>query len=549
MLDETTARVKPAQHQGYGHMTLSFRGMIDDLRRAGQIEDIEKPVDIRHIAALVDKADKALIFHNVIDYDMPVVSGIATARERIGAAFGCDYGEVYKRIETGLTEPIQPVDINSGPVREVLQVGEDVDLFDLPVPLFSIHDGGPMITAGVTVAQGSDGAFNAGIYRFLVRERNLTGIDIVTPNDMQRLALEAYKADKPLPISINLGTHLAVNMAATYRAPLGQNELAIAGGIAGEAIRLTPCETIPVPCIADAEIVLEGEILPVGWTKPEGRFGEFTRLMGGLHWNPQVRINAISRRKDAMYYALHMPWEVILPGAPNREAAVRRAFKTASLDLVDVNITPGGSCYFHAIVSIRKRPGDAKHAIMAALIASDIKHVVVVDDDIDVFNGTDVEWAIATRVQADRDIVTIPDLRAKPLDPSLRITPGITPVTAKTGIDATIPDDLPRERFERIEYAYADKLDLADFIGKSTAMEVDDRPEIDIVNLADRIKTLLANEPIYFAALAERFEQEGFKALSRALGELHAAGTLWQDPQGRLCLAGSTFAAAPPPSI
>jgi 2,5-furandicarboxylate decarboxylase 1 len=530
-------------------MTLSFRGMIDDLRQVGQIEDIEKPVDIRHIAALVDKAGKALIFHNVTDYDLPVVSGIATARERIGAAFGCYYGDVYKRIEAGLNAPIDPVEVNSGPVRDLVRTGDDVDLFDIPVPLFSVHDGGPMITAGVTIAQGPDGAFNAGIYRFLVRERNLTGIDIVTPNDMQRLALEAHKAGKPLPISINLGTHLAINMAATYRAPLGQNELSIAGGMAGEPIRLTPCETIAVPCIADAEIVLEGEILPLGWTQPEGRFGEFTRLMGGLHWNPQVRIKAISMRKDALYYALHMPWEVILPGAPNREAAVRRAFKTASLDLVDVNITPGGSCYFHAIVSICKRPGDAKHAIMAALIASDIKHVVVVDDDIDVFNGTDVEWAIATRVQADRDIVTIPDLRAKPLDPSLRIIPGITPVTAKTGIDATIPDDLPRERFERIEYAYADRLNLADFTGKPDEEEDAERPEIDIADLAARIKTLLASEPIYVAALAELFEQEGFKALTRALGDLHAAGTLWQDPQGRLCLAGSAFAAEPPPSI
>jgi 2,5-furandicarboxylate decarboxylase 1 len=534
---------------GRTSMTLSFRGMIDDLRQAGQVEDIEKPVDIRHIAALVDKSDKALIFHNVTDYAMPVVSGIATARERIGAAFGCEYAAVYNRIEAGLSEPINPVEVNSGPVRDLVLSGEDVDLYDIPVPMFSIHDGGPMITAGVTVAQGPDGAFNAGIYRFLVRERNLTGIDIVTPNDMQRLALEAHEAGKPLPISINLGTHLSINMAATYRAPLGQNELAIAGGIAGEPIRLTPCETIPVPCIADAEIVLEGEILPVGWTKPEGRFGEFTRLMGGLHWNPQVHIKAISMRKDAMYYALHMPWEVILPGAPNREAAVRRAFRTASLDLVDVNITPGGSCYFHAVVSIRKRPGDAKHAIMAALIASDIKHVVVVDDDIDVFNGTDVEWAIATRVQADRDIVTIPDLRSKPLDPSLRITPGITPVTAKMGIDATIPDDLPRERFERIEYAYADQLDLADFTGKPDTVEGAERPAVDISDLAARIQARLAEEPIYVAALAEQFEQEGFKALSRALGELHAAGTLWQDPQGRLCLAGSAFAANPPQSI
>ncbi len=530
-------------------MTLSFRSMIEDLRNAGQVEDIEKAVDIRQVAALVDKSDKALIFHNVSDYDIPIVSGIATARERIGAAFGCDYQEVYKHIDTGLSHPIDPVEVNSGPAREVILRGSDVDLFELPVPTFSIHDGGPMITAGVTIARSEDDDLNAGIYRFLVREKNLTGIDIVTPNDLQKLALAAFRKNKPLPISINLGTHLAVNMAANYRAPLGQNEISIAGGIAGEAIRLTPCDTVDVPCIADAEIVLEAEILPTGWTKPEGRFGEFTRLMGGLHWNPHVRVTGISRRQDAMYYALHMPWEVILPGAPNREAAVRRAFKIANLDLVDVNMTPGGSCYFHAIVSIRKRPGDAKHAIMATLVASDIKHVVVVDEDIDVFNGADVEWAIATRVQADRDVVTVPDLRAKPLDPSLRITPGITPVTAKMGIDATIPDDLPRERFERIEYAYSDALNLSDFIGKANGELSPERGPVDIPDLAVRIRDLLSDEAIYFAELTERFEAEGFKAVTRALGELHASGELWQDPQGRLCLAGSKFAAEPPPSI
>ena len=495
-------------------MKHNFREMVAKLRQQGYVEDIYKPVDIRHIAALVDKSDKALVFHSVNDYTMPVVSGISNGRERIGAAFDCPYGEVYKRIDAGLTNPIQPEMVKDGSVREVILTGEDVDLFELPVPLFSIHDGGPMITAGVTIAKTENGSLNAGIYRFLVREKNLTGIDIVTPNDLQRLALGAFQRDEVLPITINLGTHMAVNIAATYRAPLGLNELSIAGGMAGEAVRLMTGETSDVPCIADAEIVLEGEILPIGWTKPEGRFGEFTRLMGSLHWNPHVRIKSISTRKDPMYYALHMPWEVILSGAANREAAVRRAFKLANLDLVDVNITPGGSCYFHAVVSIRKRPGEAKHAIMAALISSDIKHVVVVNEDIDVFNGNDVEWALATRVQADRDIITIPDVRAKPLDPSLCITPGITPVTTKCGIDATIPDDLPRERFERIKYAYADSLDISDYIG-SKVEEFRETADVDIGDLAYRVKVALEKEPVYFAALSEIFEEEGFKALAR----------------------------------
>ena len=266
-------------------MINSFREVLKDLRQKGHVEDITNPVDIRDIGALVDESEKALVFHNVNDYSMPVVSGVANSRERIGAAFGCSYEDVYKLLDLGLSEPIEPKLINGGPVREVFITDDEVDLFELPVPLFSIHDGGPMITAGVTIAKNASGSLNAGIYRFLLREKNITGIDIVTPNDLQLLALEAFRRNESLPITINIGTHLAINVSATYRAPMNQNELAIAGGLMGTAVRLTPGETIDVPCISDAEIVLEAEILPTGWTKPEGRFGEFTRLMGGLHWN------------------------------------------------------------------------------------------------------------------------------------------------------------------------------------------------------------------------------------------------------------------------
>ncbi len=527
-------------------MVTTFREFVDCLRDAGQLLDIRKQVDIRHIAALVGKSDKALLFHNIAGYSMPVVSGVANDRGRIGFGLGCDYAEVYKRSQDGLENPIDPVEVNSGPVRELLRTGDEVDLFDLPIPLFSIHDGGPMITAGVTIARDDHGTFNAGIYRYLVKERNLTGIDVVTANDLQRIVLKALARNEPVPISINIGTPLPIIMGTAYRAPIGTNELALAGGIAGEAVRITPCETVDVPCIAVAEIVRDAEILPTGWTRPEGRFGEFTRLMGGLHWNPLVRIKAISMRKNAMYHALHMPWEVILPGGPNREAAVRNAFKLGNLDLTAINVTPGGSCYFHAVCAIRKRPGDAKNAIMTALMATDIKHVVIVDEDIDVFDPMDVEWALATRVQADRDIVIIPDSRSKPLDPSLRITPGITPVTAKCGIDATIPDDLPRERFERIAYAFADTVSLEDCLGDEDGAADSSEPDVDIDDLAGRIRELIAETPTYFADVIERFDGDGFKAVTRAIGKLHHDGDLWQDPEGRLCLADSEFAAKPP---
>ena len=524
-------------------MTASFRGLIEDLRGADQLVEISKPVDIRHIAALVDQSDKALLFTNVEGYDMPVVSGVIDSRERLSIAMDCPFGDIEARVRAGLDRPIDPVTVNAGPVRDELWEDDEVDLFRLPIPLFSVLDGGPMITAGVTLSADPDGeidGLNAGVYRYLIKERNLTGIDIVTPNNLRRYAEKATARGEALPISINIGTHPSEIIAATYKAPLGTSEVAIAGGMRGEGLPLTPCRTIPIPCIADAEIVLEAEILPTGWTRPEGRFGEFTRLMGGLHWNPHVRIKAISMRKDAVYYALHMPWENIWPSGPIYEAAVRRVLFEAGVQTTAVNITPGGCCHWHAVIAIKPHPGDGKNAITAALSVADMKHVTVVEDDIDVFDPVDVEWAVATRVQADRDVLIVSNARSKPLDPSLRIEPG------KMGIDATISDDVPRERFHRIAYAYADEVRLDDYLGPANGEARAVAPEADISDLAARIRSLIDSDSLYFAELAERFAAAGFQAVARALGELHAAGVLWQDAEGRYCLAGSEFAAKPP---
>src|SRR3954453_3906684 len=440
-------------------MKENFREFLDRLRQAGELADLHQAVDIRHIATLVDQAKTALYFHKVIGYDMPVVSGIIRSKERATMAMGCEnFGEIEKKLAAAIAKPIPPKYVKSSPTPEGTYVGEDVDLYKLPIPMSSIYDGGPMITAGVVIARDPELGFNSGIYRFIVKEKNLTGIDIATPHNMRMLAQRAYEQGRPLLISISIGTHPIEITGSGYRAPLGIDEMAIVGGLRGSPVELAPCSTIDLPYIADAEIVLEAEILPTGWTWPEGRFGEFTRLMGGLHWNPLVRIKAISMRKDAIYYNLHMPWENTWLAAPTRYAAIRQALKTAGVQVKDINVTLGGCAFWHAVISIKKQPGEAKNALLAALSVMDLKHVVVVDDDIDVNDPTEVEWAIATRVQGDRDVIVIPGARAKPLDPSLPPTPpGVVPTGSKIGIDATISEGIPHERYERISYAYADR--------------------------------------------------------------------------------------------
>lgn len=527
----------------------TFRAFLERLRAAKELVDILQPVDSRHIATLVDQADKALMFHKVIGYDMPVVSGIIRSQKRAIMGMGCDsYREIEMRLQQGIDRPITPKNIQRSPAKEVIKTGRDVDLFSLPIPMFSIYDGGPMITAGITIARDPEFGLNSGIYRFLVKEKNLTGIDIVTPNNMRLFAQRAYEAGRPCPISISIGNHPFENLGSGYRAPLGVDEMGIAGGIRGAAVELMPCETIDLPCIADSEIVLEGEILPIGWTEPEGRFGEFTRLMGGLHWNPVVRINAVTMRRDAIYYALHMPWENTWLMAPMRYAAIRSALKIAGVQVKDINVTLGGCGFWHAVVSIKKQAGEGKNALLAALSVMDLKHVVVVDDDIDVFNAMDVEWAIATRVQGDRDVIVIPGSRAKPLDPSLPVTPpGVVPTGAKVGIDATISEGIPRERFERISYAYTDRAKIDDYYsGKVDPAPREAAGDSAVADLARKIAAVIEKTPKYYSEIAEQFADYDFPTVSRALGRLHEEGTLWQDPRGRMCLRDSAFAAKPP---
>jgi len=245
----------------------TFRGFLERLRQSGELIDMHQPVDSRHIATLVDQADKAIMFHHVIGYQMPVVSGIIRSQKRAIMGMGCTtYPEIEARLQHGIDHPIAPRYVKNAPHKQVIQMGSDVDLFNLPIPMFSIYDGGPMITAGITIARDPEFGLNSGIYRFMVKEKNLTGIDIVTPNNMRLFAQRAYEAGRPCPISISIGNHPFENLGSGFRAPLGTDEMAIAGGIRGSAIELSQCETIDLPCIADSEIVLEGEILPVGWT-------------------------------------------------------------------------------------------------------------------------------------------------------------------------------------------------------------------------------------------------------------------------------------------
>ena len=517
-------------------MSPSFRSYLADLRKQDELIEIAKPTDPRDIAALVAQSEKALLCKNVIGYSMPVVSGLLQSRSRIAIGMGVAYEKIEAKLRAAMDHPIKPRRVKRAPVKDVILTKNKVNLFDLPVPIFSVMDGGPMITGGVVIAEDSEYGMNAGMYRMMLKASNLTGIDIVTPNNLRRFAERAMQDKKPLPISISIGAHPYEMVASTFKANLGVNELTFAGGLRGRPLQLADGETIPVPCIADAEIVLEGEILPDGWIYPEGPFCEFNRLMGGLHMNPQVRIKAIMHRKDAIYYALQMPWENIWMSAPIYEAAAWRVLHEAGVQATAINVTPGGCCHWHIVAAIKKSAGDAKNAIMALLSIADIKHVIVTDDDIDVFDSTDVEWAVATRVQADRDVLIVSNARSKPLDPSLPPVSGKIPTTAKMGIDATIPENVPANRYNRIVYVNQGNVDLKNYLaaaGDGVKTNAENKAGETLETVCEKILAALGKSHRFFAELLEMFSRADYRTIAAAVGELHQEGKIVQDGEGK----------------
>jgi 2,5-furandicarboxylate decarboxylase 1 len=259
--------------------------------------------------------------------------------------------------------------------------------------------------------------------------------------------------------------------------------------------------------------------------------------------NPRVRIKAIMQRKDAMYYALQMPWENIWMSAPIYEAAARRVLFEAGVQTVAVNVTPGGCCHWHIIASIKKVPGDGKNAIMALLSIADIKQVTIVDDDIDVFDPIDVEWAVATRVQADRDVVIVSNARSKPLDPSLPLPlHGKVPTTAKMGIDATIPENIPAERYQRIVYFNQGKVKLSDYTGplaETARPRAAPKPTETVESLIEKIVTALGKSHCFFADLLEKFPKADYKTVATAVARLYEEAKIRQDQNGKFELTGS----------
>jgi len=392
-----------------------LREQINWLEQKGELIRIKKEVDARfELSAVAKKLEEgpALLFENVKGFDFPVVVNTDNTREKIATALGETVFSLVDRFRKAIDEPLTPVKVEDGPVKKVVKVA-DFDLTkDLPIPVHYEKDGGSYITSGLVVAEDPQNNIrNASYQRLQIvgpKEIRL----LIQPRHLYQLWQEKEKEGKPLEVAIVIGLDTAARLAgATWgsRVPLGMDEFAIAGALRGKSYELVHCETVDVWVPSDAEIVIEGEILP-NVRRLEGPFAEFTGNYGDVWENPVLQVKAITHRIDPIYQDLltFSPEHHLMLGLPY-EPNVLDSVKAFVPGTKAVNITHAGCGKFHAVISIDKQnEGDGKDAIIAGLYSvRDIKLVTVVDTDVDPFNPTDVEWAISTRFQADRDLVII----------------------------------------------------------------------------------------------------------------------------------------------
>jgi len=451
-------------------MAQDLRSFLDLVKRnrAADFQIVSKPVDARYeITGLVAKLEKegrrrpVLLFENVSGTTFPVLTNLHASRGRLATAINAAPDKMLETYLRAMDKPIPPRIVKTGPVKEVVRRGGDVDLLALPQIVHHERDAGPYVTAAISFAKDPGGeTWNCAYNRLMIQGRDRTSIHLTLGKHLWEFHKLAEARGEPLPVAFAIGVHPAIALGALAIGSIDEDERAIMGALLGEPLELVKCETSDVLVPAHAELVLEGEILSAART-PEGPFGEFTGYSLGERQREIVRYTAITHRRDAMFQDItvaHLD-HMLLSTIP-MEANLYRAVRAMIPSVKAVRVPSPFTCY----VSIEQRlPGQAKNAMMAVFGADlYMKRVVVVDHDVDVFDDRQVNWALATRCQPDRDITIITHARGSDLDPSTREDG----YTAKWGVDATAKPSVaaftPRHR---VPPEVWQRLRLEDYLG------------------------------------------------------------------------------------
>ena len=421
------------------HCSRDLREWLTHLAATDRLAVAKPGLGLRHELAAVSESlelDKALLAPSPDGHALPVAANLLASRKWIGDCLGVAEDDLIARYQNAVQNPVPWVEVEAGPVQDVIHFEVDINA-QLPVPTHNELDSGPYLSAGLMISRNpSNGVQNVSIHRCQISGKNRIGV-LLLPRHTWTYARMAEEAGQPLEVAIVIGIDPASLLASQAIVPMDFDEMEIVGALHGAPVEMVKCKTNNVRVPAKAEIVLEGRVL-ANVQEPEGPFGEFPQYYGRRANRHVIEVDAITHRKGAIFHTIvGGGMEHLLLGGLPREATLLETLQRNDPSVLDVHLSRGGVCRYHLVVKIRKKQeGQAKNIMMGAFAGHyDIKQVIVVDEDVNIHDAEAVEWAVATRFQADQDLLVVGNTQGSKLDP----TTTEDGVGSKMGMDATIP--------------------------------------------------------------------------------------------------------------
>jgi 2,5-furandicarboxylate decarboxylase 1 len=422
---------------------------IRKLQKKDEITTIKKKIsrNLEIAGVLKSLEPRPVLFENLSDSEFQVAGNLFCTKKQIADYFGITPEQIIPTLTKAIEEKSKPEVVTDAPCQEVVR--NTVNLDDLPILMHNEVDGGPYISSAVVVAKDPEFGQNLDFHRAMQIGRDKMVARVVSGRDFYKYLQRQGEMD----VAFCVGNTPEVLIAAATSVETGVNELEIANALGPTKVVKAKTADLMIP--AECEFVLEGRVL-LEERRDEGPFIDLTETVDVIRQEPVVQVKKITHRKDAVWQAL-LPGRSehkILMGMP-REPTVYKAVKDKGIDVVDVNITPGGSSWLHVAVKIRKKnEDDGLRAIEAAFAGhKSAKHIWVYDDDIDIYSEEEREWAMATRFQADIDLLIKDREPGSSLDPSAE--PG-TKMTTKCGFDCTKVLDSKGKSFDKAKFPDVD---------------------------------------------------------------------------------------------
>jgi UbiD family decarboxylase len=497
-----------------------LRNFVARLIDLGEVEVHDRPVPLTALSSTIEATHKAVLFKKAGPEQVELVAKTAGNRRRIAAAFATSEVKLYDEYFKRLANPQPLVEVPSGdaPVHAVKITGKDVDLTKLPFHPQHAYDGSCYMSSAIDYTiDPATGRRNVGCRRLSLRDRYETGTNVTAPSDLKRIYTACVARGEKLPITFTVGAHPLDFFAATTRQP--GDELKLVASFRGEPTPVVKSLTNDILVPADSEMTLEGYLDERGYVEPEGPYGEYMGYYGAIHMDPVFHCTAITMRSDVLHHTLLHGTAFLLDQTDSANISAMRV-EADAMKILKATVREPVAVYLRAVsggantlrVSIRQRSyGEAKQAI-AALFGGIIrlKHVYVFDEDIDIHDDRQVDWAMGTRFQADQDMVILTGMLGMTMDPSLngRRT------GAKSGFDCTKPfgreDQVPMTR-------------CASRVFKGPARY-------------QNVEQALTASPMFYADIVDALGSDDGREVACAIDDLRHAGKLGRDRDGRYYL-------------